>query len=270
MRGLTVDTHVLVFALLASCGGIVGTGLVLWKEPFVRAWSVVAIALAAGAMAATAVTHLFPEAVHEAPRTAPYWTLGGFAAFFLLYQLASFHACGKGLTHLHAVGTLALLGILVHSFFDGVAIGAAFSASEGAGRVVSGAVFVHEVPEGAYTIAILLHSGMPRGRAIAWALLNGLLTPLGAGIATAVSADLRSHVLAPLLGLSAGTFLYVAASNLVPEAQRVSSRRNALAFVLGIVLVLGLGALSDALGLGHAHGTGETPAHDHGHDGHGH
>lgn len=265
-----MDPHVLLYALLASCGGVVGTVLVLWKEPLVRAWSVAAIALAAGAMAATAVTHLFPEAVHEAPTTAPYWTLGGFAAFFLAYQLASFHACGQGLTHLHAVGTLALLGILVHSFFDGVAIGAAFSASEGAGRVVSGAVFVHEIPEGAYTIAILLHSGMPRGRAILWSVLNGLLTPVGAAVALSVSTEMRGVVLAPLLGLSAGTFLYVAASNLVPEAQRVSSRRNALAFVLGIALVLGLGRLADALGLGHSHGAPEAPAHDHEHDGHGH
>jgi zinc and cadmium transporter len=251
----------ILFATIAGMGSVLGTLLVLWKEAWVRRWSTVAIALAAGAMATTAVTHLFPEAVLQAPHQAPYWALGGFAAFFLLFQLVSFHACGRGLTHLHPIGTIALVGILVHSFFDGVAVGAAFSADDATGRVVAGAVFAHELPEGAYTLAILLHTGMSRGRALLWALVHGALTPVGA-LAAGLLSDGASK--SALIAVSAGTFLYVAASNLVPEAQRDERRqRHAWAFVGGVALVLGMTGIANALGWGHSHA-------EHGHHGSAH
>jgi zinc transporter ZupT len=255
--------HAVLFAAIGGLGSVVGTVLVVWRESWVRRFGGVAVALAAGAMAATAVTHLLPEAVLEAPRVAPFWALGGFAAFFLLNQAVSFHACSQGLGHLHPIGTLALVGICVHSLFDGVAIGAAFSANEAAGRVVTGAVFAHELPEGAYAFAILLHAGMSSRRALLWAVFHGALTPLGALATQLLAGGLPSTGLSSLLGLAAGTFLYVAASTLVPEAQREASRRSSLAFLGGVVLVLGLMALASALGLEHGHEHGPGEAHEH-------
>lgn len=246
--------QVTIFGFVAGLANFAGAGLVLWREAWVRRWSLMAISLAAGAMATTAITHLFPEAVHVAPTSAPLWALGGFAAFYLLYNLVSFHACSGGPTHLHPIGTLALAGILVHSFFDGVAVGAGFTANDATGRVVTGAVFSHQLPEGAYTLAILLHTGMSRKRAVTWTLIDSLVTPIGAITAGFVSQELHASALPALLGISSGTFLYVAASNLVPETQRQSSRKTAVAFLLGIVLVLGLGALATWLGLEHDHG----------------
>ena len=80
-----MDSHALhgvVFATLGGSGSLVGTFLVLWNEEWVRRWSLPAVALAAGAMATTALSHLFPEAI-EADHAAPRWTLAGFAVFFL-------------------------------------------------------------------------------------------------------------------------------------------------------------------------------------------
>jgi zinc transporter ZupT len=250
---------------------VLGTLFVVWKEAWVRRWSTAAVAIAAGAMATTALTHLLPEAVLDRPTEAPLWALAGFAGFFLMNQLASFHACGRGPTHLHPIGVLALVGICVHSVFDGMAIGAAFGASESAGRVVTGAVFAHELPEGAYTFAILLHAGMTRRRALAWSVAQGAVTPLGTLLTLLLHEHFLLDVQPALLGLSAGTFLYVAASNLVPETLRESSRRNAFAFLAGIGLVLGMGGLTKVLGLEHAHVHGSAPVHDPDHDpDHGH
>ena len=246
--------HTLVYATLGGSGSVAGMALVLWKEPLVRRWSMPAVALAAGAMAATSIAHLFPEAL-AAHASAPLWTLGGFAVFFLLNQVVSFPACGQGLTHLHPVGVMALVGILVHSFFDGIAIGAGFGATEGTGRVVAAAVFAHELPEGAFTVAILLHAGMSRRRAIAWGVVHGLLTPVGALCAFPLGAGLGTGPLGALLGLSAGSFFYVASANLVPEAHKESSRKIALAFLLGIGLILALTGIAGALGLDDAHGS---------------
>jgi zinc transporter ZupT len=262
MTSPALPLHALLFATIGGMGSFVGTMLALWREPWVRRFGGLVVALAAGAMAATAVTHLFPEAVLAAPEAAPLWAMAGFAAFFLLNQWVSFHACSHGPGGIHPIGTLALLGICVHSFFDGIAIGAAFASSEAAGRVVTGAVFAHELPEGAYTYGILLHAGMSRRRAVAWSVFHGLLTPLGAGVAFVVAQHWAASVMPALLGLSAGTFLYVSASTLVPEAQRESRRRGAVAFLAGIGLVLGLMGLASALGLQHGH--------DHGGAGHAH
>jgi ZIP family zinc transporter/zinc and cadmium transporter len=211
-------------------------------------------------MATTALTHLFPEAI-EAHASAPLWTLAGFAFFFLLNQVMSFHACGRGLTHLHPIGAIALVGILVHSFFDGIAIGAGFGATEATGRVVSAAVFTHELPEGAITVIILFHTGMSRLRALVWGVVHGALTPVGACAAVLFGPGMEPATLAALLGLSAGSFLYVAAVNLVPEAHRDSGRRNAFAFLVGIGLIVGLSRFADAVGLHRHEETGEGPRH---------
>jgi zinc transporter ZupT len=154
---------------------------------------------------------------------------------------------------------MALVGILVHSFFDGVAVGAGFGASPESGRIVSAAVFSHELPEGAFTVAILLHTGMTRRRAIGWGVVHGLLTPVGALFAGLF--DSSPATLAALLAVSAGSFFYVASANLVPEAHRESSRRNAFAFLAGIALVLGLTHAGRLVGLTHHHaGAGAVPA----------
>ncbi len=160
------------------------------------------------------------------------------------------------------------MGILVHSFFDGVAIGAGFGADEAAGRVVTAAVFAHELPEGAYTVAILLHTGMSRSRALAWAFVHGALTPIGALAAIPIVRVFGDGALPALLGLSAGSFFYVAAANLVPEAHAQTSWRNAIAFLLGIGVILGLGRFAHALGYGHEHGHGHEHAAAAAPDGH--
>ena len=259
LHGVTTsDLHTIFFATIGGLGSVAGTFLVLWKEALVRRWSTVAISFAAGAMATTAFTHLSPEAIAASPTSAPLWTLAGFAVFFLLNQVVKFHACGRGLTHLHPIGTLALVGILVHSFFDGVAIGAGFSATETAGRVVTAAVFAHELPEGAFTVAILLHTGMPRSRALFWAMIHGALTPIGAIVAIPVAHLIGDGALPALLGLSAGTFFYVAAANLVPEAHQETSKRNAFAFLIGIGAILGVTALAHGMGLDQAHEQGRS------------
>jgi ZIP family zinc transporter/zinc and cadmium transporter len=242
--------HALGYAAVGGSGSLVGTVLVLGREAWVRKWSSPMVALAAGAMATTAIAHLFPEALEKDEHGAPLWTLAGFAFFFLMNQVVSFHACGRGLTHLHPIGTVALVGILVHSFFDGVAIGAGFGSTEATGRVVSAAVFAHELPEGAITVIILLHTGMSRARALGWGVVHGVLTPVGAAAALAFGTGIDGDVLGALLGLSAGSFLYVASANLIPEAHKVSSRLNAASFLLGVALILGLtkwtaGALHD-------------------------
>jgi zinc and cadmium transporter len=257
---------VLGASALAGVGSLAGTALVLWRETWVRRWSLAAVALAAGAMATTALSHLVPEAI-ATHGTAPYWTLAGFGFFFVLNQVVSFHACGQGLTDLHPIGTMALVGILTHSLFDGVAIGAAFGKTEVTGRIVAATVFLHELPEGAITVVILLHTGLARSRALLWGVVCALLTPLGAILTAPFASSVNSQVLGALLGISAGSFLYVAATNLLPETRREGHRTNALAFVLGVGLILGLTQAAGGLHVGHDDpGHAHTDDHSHPHD----
>jgi zinc and cadmium transporter len=262
---MTDTAAAFVTSTIAGIGSVLGVALVLWKEAWVRRWSLAAVALAAGAMATTALVHLVPEAVgiHEG---GAYWTLAGFALFFLLNQIVSFHACGQGLSHLHPTGTMALVGILVHSFFDGVAIGSAFGAGGSeTGTLVATAVFLHEVPEGAITVVILLHTGISRRRALGWGMLCAALTPIGTVVTLPFTAAFDAAVLSAMVGLSAGSFLYIAAANLLPETNRTAHRKNAVAFVLGVGVIIGLTRLA---GNAHAHGphAGHSHAHPHGPD----
>src|SRR5690606_31572598 len=141
-----------------------------------------------------------------------------------------------------SVGTAALLGLLLHTFFDGVAITSAFDVGTGLGMVVFVAVFIHKIPEGVTAASIMLVSGNSKGRALLGASLLGASTVAGV-LLTALLEPLAHYGLA----ISAGVTLYVAASNLIPEVQKERDVISGGAVVLGMLVYLIAGWLLPAL-----------------------
>jgi zinc and cadmium transporter len=131
------------------------------------------------------------------------------------------------------VGTAALLGLLLHTFFDGVAIASAFQVETSLGLLVFMAVFVHKVPEGVTIASIMLVSGNSKRQAMAGVVLLGASTLAGV-LLTSWMEPLARHGLA----LSAGVTLYVAASNLMPEVQKDNDRYSGGAVFLGVLVYL--------------------------------
>lgn len=111
-------------------------------------------------------------------------------------------------------GTSALVGLLLHTFFDGVAIASAFLVRSELGIMVFIAIFLHKLPEGVTISSLMLAGGRSGGRALAAATLLGVATLVGV-----VLTDELGFLVQHGLALSAGVTIYVAASNLVPEFQ---------------------------------------------------
>ena len=219
----------LVFALVAALGNLAGAWAVVRHAR--RGLHIIEgfLALGAGFMIAVALVDMAPEAFARDP-LAPGFILVGYLAVHLAQHVAvpHFHF-GEETHHLSAgAGISALLGLLLHTFFDGVAIASGFLVSPGLGMLLFIAVFLHKLPEGVAMASVILSTGQSANRALAAAGALGAATVLGV-LVTDVALPLRTHGLA----IAAGVTLYVAASNLVPEIQAKRGWRLPVAFFAG-------------------------------------
>ncbi len=203
----------------------------------------IAMPFGAGALLAAAFFDLLPEAFELGePRSLLLWTLAGFIFFFLLERSASwFHHHHEHDEHVKNASQrrLIVLGDLMHNAIDGVAIGAAFLANPALGFITTIAVSAHEIPKELGTFALLLSRG--------WKDKIVLLANVATAVATIVAAVtvylLGSDEKLPvdiLLAATAGFFLYVAASDIIPDIHEQPRRigtLQALTLVAGVILV---------------------------------
>jgi zinc transporter ZupT len=226
---------VLIYALIAALANVVGGLLITSASPRgIRAQRLL-LGFAAGFMLAVAFLAMMPHAILDTAGAAG-WLLGGYLLVHATQHVLTPHFHFGEETHREAmldrwVGTAALLGLLLHTFFDGVAIASAFEVEPSLGMLVFLAVFLHKVPEGVTVASIMLVSGSSKRRAMLGVVLLGLST-VGGVFATAWLAPLAQHGLA----ISAGVTFYVAASNLVPEVQKQKDYASALAIFGGVMV----------------------------------
>ena len=210
----------LTLAAVAAAGDLAGAFAVTatrarWGGKHLRYF----VAAGAGFMLAAAFVRMLPESSH-ADHAFLFVLLGYFGVHLFEHTVAPHFHFGEEVHHeallRPAAGYLAVLGLGVHTLFDGVAIAAGFLISPALGVVLFLAVLVHKLPEGFTVASIMLASGHSGARAVGAAGLLGILTILGA-LATALIAE---HHVSYALALSAGVTLYVAASDLIPEVNR--------------------------------------------------
>ena len=211
----------IVYAALASLGDIAGGALVLWRTGRDRAALAVLSGFGAGFMLAVVLIGMLPEVAAEAANgtAAPAFlaVLIGYLAVHLTQHSLTPHFHFGEETHpvAHGVGVWALVGLLPHSFFDGVAISAAFLKSSELGLLVFFAILLHKVPTGVSLVSVTLAGGNTRAQALVAVIALGAATIAGAAV-TPIVPDIAARYGLPL---AAGVALYVAASNLIPESQ---------------------------------------------------
>ena len=231
------------YALLAAGANVLGALAVTSRAR----WSMRAldtmIALAAGFMNAVAIVEILPEAIARGGREAAFVALLGYIAVYLTQHALTPHFHFGVETHhvTSAVSVSALVGLMLHTVVDGVAIASGFGVSETVGALVFLAVLLHKFPEGLAISSLFLAAGASRARALLAAAALGGATMLGVALTDGV-ALLNRHGLA----LSAGVTLYVAASNLVPEFQAKRGWRLPIAFFTGCALFFAARALAGA------------------------
>ncbi|HET7248656.1 MAG TPA: ZIP family metal transporter [Gemmatimonadales bacterium] len=220
----------LVYALVAASANVLGALAVVRHVRRSLRLIEHAIAFGAGYMLAVCLVEVIPEALARGGATAPILVFAGYLAVHLTQHTVTPHFHFGEETHtVNAVaGSSALLGLLLHTFFDGVAIASAFLVGRELGLLVFVAIFLHKLPEGVTISSLMLAGGRPERAAIGAAGLLGIAT-VGGVLLTDHLAFLVNHGLA----LSGGVTLYVAASNLVPEFQGKRGWRLPVAFFAG-------------------------------------
>jgi len=203
-----------------------GATLFLAKKRRDRAVQI-ALPLGAGALLAAAFFDLLPESFdHGEPRNLLLWTLVGFTAFFLFERLATWfhhhheHSLGK---RNESQNRMVVVGDLLHNMIDGVAIGAAFIANPLTGLVTTLAVSAHEIPKELGTFGILLSRGW-RDRKVLWANVMTAVGTLIVALLTYYIGQTMVLPLGPLLAITSGMFIYIAASDIIPDIHEQSRR----------------------------------------------
>ena len=193
------------------------------------------IALSGGIVVAVALFDVLPEALDAVgnPRRVMLLTGAGFLAFFLAERfLVLHHRDEEEQAQAHSrVGMLGAAGLSVHSFMDGLAIGLAFGLSTGTGLLVFIAVVAHDFADGLNTVSFVLRQGDDQRRARLWLRIDALAPLFGAIVGTLLTTS--EYVLGHLLAVYAGVFLFMGATDLLPEAHQHPSWKRVGLTVFG-------------------------------------
>lgn len=226
-----------LLGLVAAGGNLLGGYFVVYRE-WPRRYLQYFLALGAGYMLSVALVEVIPESIRLAGEQALFFVLIGFFLVHLFEHTIAPHfhfgeeTHTEEMQHLHARSTV-LLGLAIHTFFDGVAIAAGFLVSTWLGMVIFLAVFLHKLPEGFTVASVVLASGQGKRRAVQAAGFLGAATLAGVLLTSQLQGQLKYA-----LPLSGGVTLYVAATDLLPEVNREPGWRIALLVFVGVATLL--------------------------------
>ena len=226
----------LILGVAAGLANLFGAAIVsarAWSRPFLMYF----IALGSGFMLATAVIEMVPESLRQEPMQGAALILVGYFIVHVFEHAFPAHFHFGEETHHEEflngrVAYSALGGLIVHTFFDGVAIVSGFLISTWLGTVIFGATILHNIPEGFTISSVMVAAGKTRGAGMKSAGLLG-----ASRIAGILAMGLAHRWVGYGLALSAGVTLYVAASDLIPEVNKTAGVRITLIVGTGVAMV---------------------------------
>jgi len=176
------------------------------------------LGFSAGAVVAVAFFDLLPEAIELSARSpSEVFTFvgAGFLLYLVLDRALSLHSAAEEGRD-RARGTARAGAFSAHSFLDGVGVGLAFQVSPAVGAIVAAAVLAHDFSDGINTVNVIIRHGGERAHALRWLLVDAAAPVLGIFVASFIS--IPDATLGILLALFSGFFLYIGASDLIPES----------------------------------------------------
>lgn len=254
---------VIIFSLIGGVFSLACGLLLLSRERYAAMLAKYATPFAAGALLAAAFMELLPESIEiTAEGVATRWVLAGIIVFFLLeHFLHWFHH-----HHEHQEASvkssvpLIVIGDTLHNFIDGIAIGAAFLINVPAGIVATLAVATHEIPQEVGDFGLLLKAGLRKKKVLLINIASALMSTIGAVLTFSLGTS-TSLPLGELLAITAGLFIYIAASDLIPTIHETSKGKatyiSALLLITGVIVVGGATELAhEYTDAGHTEGGG--------------
>jgi zinc and cadmium transporter len=238
---MSVLVWIIAATLIVSAGAFAGVVTLALHEKKLQRLLLHLVSLSAGTLIGSAFLHLLPEAVeHGHAHQVFELTLASFIGFFLIEKGLHWRHCHRGHCDVHQFGYLNLIGDAVHNFIDGLIIAATFMVDINLGIITTIAVASHEIPQEIGDFGVLLYSGFSKTKA----LISNVLVALTAVAGGIIGYFLNDRVEAfseMLLPIAAGGFIYIAASDLMPEIRRETNRRRSIIsftlFLLGIGLM---------------------------------
>ena len=201
------------------------------------------ISLAVGALFGDALVHLLPEAFQDSTSSAltSLYVILGILLFFLLERFLHWHHehHEQSVNPVHPVAYVNLVSDGVHNFLDGLIIGASYLVSVSVGVATTVAVALHEVPQEQGDFGILVHAGFSPRRALLMNFLSGVLAFVGVIISLLLGPNVGEYT-AFMLPLTAGGFIYIAGSDLIPELHHERGLYRSVAQFVMVVVGIGL------------------------------
>ena len=252
----------LFYSGLAAGADLLGGAIITAKSRVDGRFLRGSLAVGTGFMLAATLLDIIPASLQAHDRWLPLLILAGYLLVLMAQRAAALHPSSDGgHDHHHPHGAYvaceadvqlplqaaisALVGFIVHTFFDGVAIGAGFQVTPSLGVLVFLAVILHKLPEGLTMASIVLSAGGRRRDALGAAAIIGGATVLGTALTDALSWHFGRYALAA----SGGVMLFVAASDLVPEVTRTPGSRRVLLMLAGVAIYALSNYLLHAAGL---------------------
>lgn len=226
-------------SILMSMISLVGVIFFKVRKKVLKEELLAMVGLATGALLGDAFLHLIPEAVEMVnPNEVGMWAIGGIMIFFILEKFLKWRHCHD--VDCHEESQLALMSLAadsIHNLIDGLIIGSSFMVSIPLGIGTSLAVLMHEIPQEIGDLAILVHSGLTLKKATMMNFSSAFFSLLGVILVWIVGS--KVNIYGQLMGLTAGGFVYLAASDLIPELHRHQSK-NRDSFWQLITVTLGI------------------------------
>jgi zinc and cadmium transporter len=233
--------YILLATFIVSLISFVGVICLALKENILNKILLVLIGLSAGALMGGAFLHLLPEAIEKRTGLDVYlFVLIGFILFFLIEKVLHWRHCHKGECDVHTFQYMNLVGDSIHNFIDGMIMAASFVVSVPLGITTTIAISTHEIPQEIGDFGVLLYGGFSKRRAITLNFMVALTAVLGGIVGYFVSNFIENIVLF-ILPFAAGGFIYIAATDLVPEIRKELDMRKYMAtllvFICGILIM---------------------------------
>ena len=236
--------YTILSVVIVSLISFVGILTLTIKQKNLNKFLIYFVSFAAGALFGNAFIHLIPEAIEKVGLViqVPVYILLGITFSFIAEKIIQWRHC-HGDQKCHPFAYMNLLGDGVHNFIDGLIIASSYLVSIPIGLANTLAVIFHEIPQEVGDFGVLLHGGFTKSKALLLNFLSALTAVVGAVIALLLN-NLIPNMTNFLIPFAAGTFVYIAGSDLIPELHKELSLKKSfiqlILFVLGIFVMYSL------------------------------
>ncbi len=238
-----ITLSLLIIALILTT---IVSGLIPLFKPWEKKHLRLFISFGAGSLIGAAFIHMIPETIEAIGSAIGMAVLAGFLILYIIEKFTMLHACEGEDCSFHSIGIVSFIGLSAHNIIDGFVL-AASTMLPNLGPIVFAAIVVHKIPASFSLSSILIMGDYTKKQIWLYLIIFSLMLPIGAGAAMLLMNLFGNYELGIAIAVSAGTFIYIATSDLLPEVHRVGEWRhqNLISFLAGIVF---MGAL-ESIGL---------------------